>query len=183
MSATGEARVQDSRLSKGPLGAPIRVSFLSVMPSPYMQDLFQAIAIDTRFSLRVHYLEMAAPDTHWDDSENPPNNIVLLIKATGVPIDHYSYDTVESLRDMIAEWQKMRRIRESAAFRANTDLEIATLLRTPNIDLYAIDGCGTGTFGGVSEFRTSDDLGNLFLGYADVDEVSGDGTGPRASPS
>jgi NTE family protein len=82
---------------------------------------------------------LSAPDTHWDESESAPSDITLLIKATGVPIDHYSYDTVESLRDMIADWQKMRRIRDSAAFAANKNPEIAALLRTPNIDLYAID--------------------------------------------
>jgi len=82
---------------------------------------------------------LSEPDTHWDESARPPNNIVLLIKATGVPIDHYSYDTVETLKDMIAEWKKMRLLRDSAAFKANKDPEIAKLLRTPNIDLYAID--------------------------------------------
>ena len=82
---------------------------------------------------------LSVPDTHWDDSESPPNNFVLLIKATGVPIDHYSYDTVETLRDMIAEWQKMRELRNSTAFKANKDPAIAALLRTPNVELYAID--------------------------------------------
>jgi NTE family protein len=56
-----------------------------------------------------------------------------------VPIDHYSYDTVEEIRDAIARWQSMRRIRESVAFDATKDPEAARLLRTPNIDLYAID--------------------------------------------
>jgi NTE family protein len=82
---------------------------------------------------------LSAPDTHWDESESAPSDIVLLIKATGVPIDHYSHDTVENLRDMIADWQKMRQIRDSAAFKANRDPAIAALLRTPDIDLYAID--------------------------------------------
>ncbi|HEX7273044.1 MAG TPA: patatin-like phospholipase family protein, partial [Casimicrobiaceae bacterium] len=39
----------------------------------------------------------------------------------------------------IANWQKMRRLRDSAAFKANTDPAVAALLRTPDIDLYAID--------------------------------------------
>ena len=56
-----------------------------------------------------------------------------------MPIDHYSYDTVETLKDTVARWQAMRRVRESAAFAANKDPAVAQALRTPDIDLYAID--------------------------------------------
>lgn len=66
-------------------------------------------------------------------------DIALLIKATGVPIDHYSYDTVETVKDTIARWQTMRKLRESASFAANKDPAVAQLLRTPSIDVYAID--------------------------------------------
>jgi NTE family protein len=56
-----------------------------------------------------------------------------------VPIDHFSYEAVEQLRDTMARWQTMRRIRESAALPGNHDPELAQLANTPNIDLYAID--------------------------------------------
>ena len=56
-----------------------------------------------------------------------------------MPIDHYSSDTVETLKDTIARWQAMRRVRESAAFAGNQDPAVAQALRTPDIDLYAID--------------------------------------------
>ena len=81
----------------------------------------------------------SSPKTDWYEKEKPPGAITLLVKATGVPIDHYSYDTVEELKDVIARWQSMRRVRESAAFDASKDPEAARLLRTPSIDLYAID--------------------------------------------
>jgi NTE family protein len=81
----------------------------------------------------------SSPETTWDQSETPPSNVALLIKATGVPIDHYSYDTVETVRDIIARWQTARRLRESTAFATNKDPAIAQLLRTPSIDLYVID--------------------------------------------
>jgi NTE family protein len=81
----------------------------------------------------------SSPKTDWYEKEKPPGSIPLLIKATGVPIDHYSYDTVEQLKDIIARWQSMRRVRDSPAFDAAKDPEAAKLLRTPNIDLYAID--------------------------------------------
>jgi NTE family protein len=81
----------------------------------------------------------SSPRTNWDESEYPPGPISLLIKATGVPIDHYSYDTVETLRDTIARWDAMRRVRQSRALANNTDPEVARLLRSPDVRLYAID--------------------------------------------
>jgi NTE family protein len=81
----------------------------------------------------------SAPATRWDESEHPPGSIELLIKATGVPIDHYSYDTVEALRDTVARWDAIRRVRESGAFAGKDDPDVTRLLRTPNVRLYAID--------------------------------------------
>jgi len=81
----------------------------------------------------------SVPTTNWDESEHPPSEISLLIKATGVPIDHYSYDTVETVRDIVSRWQTMRELRNSAAFAANKDPAVERLLRTPNIELYVID--------------------------------------------
>lgn len=81
----------------------------------------------------------SSPKTDWYEKEEPPGEVKLLIQATGVPIDHYSSDTVEQLRDTIARWQAMRRLRESKAFDASKDPELAKALKTPDIDLYAID--------------------------------------------
>jgi glycosyltransferase involved in cell wall biosynthesis len=58
-------------------GQPIRVTFLVVMPTPYMQDLFDAIKADGRIRPRVLYLEMAAPDTHWGNVDLPAYATVL----------------------------------------------------------------------------------------------------------
>jgi NTE family protein len=81
----------------------------------------------------------SSPKTNWDQSERPPGAIPLLIKATGVPIDHYSYESVETMKDMVARWQTMRRLRESAAFKASADPAIRQFMRPPDIDLYVID--------------------------------------------
>ena len=82
---------------------------------------------------------LSSPKTNWDESERPPSDVVILLKATGVPIDHFSYEAVELLRDTMARWQTMRRIRDSAALPGNKDPELAQLANAPNIDLYAID--------------------------------------------
>ncbi|WP_168788693.1 patatin-like phospholipase family protein [Paraburkholderia aromaticivorans] len=82
---------------------------------------------------------LSTPKTAWDKSESPPGTLQILVKAAGVPIDHYSYEATELLRDKQAQWQSMRRIRESHAFAANKDTAITKALRTPDTTIYAID--------------------------------------------
>ena len=36
----------------------------------------------------------------------------MLLKATGTPIDRYSYDTVETLRDIQSRWAALREVRD-----------------------------------------------------------------------
>ncbi|PLP99135.1 patatin-like phospholipase family protein [Cupriavidus pauculus] len=82
---------------------------------------------------------LSVPKTAWDKSESPPGTIEVLLKATGVPIDHYSYEATELLKDTQARWRAMRQVRASAAFAANKDASVATALRTPDATIYAID--------------------------------------------
>jgi NTE family protein len=82
---------------------------------------------------------MSSPKTEWDKSESPPGTIEILLKAAGVPIDHYSYEATELLRDKQARWHSMKLLRESAAFAANKDHAVAAALRTPDATIYAID--------------------------------------------
>ncbi len=42
-----------------------RVLFLTVMPSPYQRELFQALRSDGRISIRVLYYTDTAPDRNW----------------------------------------------------------------------------------------------------------------------
>ena len=64
---------------------------------------------------------LSSPPTNWDESERPPGTLDILLKATGVPIDHYSYEAVELLKDIAARWRTARRIRELAGCSANND--------------------------------------------------------------
>lgn len=99
----------------------------------------------------------SSPKTNWDQSERPPSDIALLIKATGVPIDHYSHEAVELLKDMLARWQAMRRIRESAAFSNNKDPALARLVNAPNVDIHVIDV----SFAALKKEAERDYLNNL----------------------
>lgn len=64
--------------------APLRITFLTVMPSPYVQDLFTALAVDNRIELTVWYLEQVAPDTYWGEQAMPEYACVLPGKWYGV---------------------------------------------------------------------------------------------------
>ena len=82
---------------------------------------------------------MSTPATDWDRSEVPPGPISVLLKASGVPIDHYSYEAIELLKDTAARWRTMGIIRDSAAMKANTDPVVAAAVRAPDTAIYAID--------------------------------------------
>jgi NTE family protein len=82
---------------------------------------------------------VSSPKTDWDKSEIPPGMLQILLKAATVPIDHYSYEATELLRDTQARWQTMRRIRESPALDATRDPDLGATLRTPDTTIYAID--------------------------------------------
>ena len=56
---------------------PLKVAFLTVMPSPYTQDLFHAMQSDGRIRPRVFYMEMTAPDTRWGKVPLPDYATVL----------------------------------------------------------------------------------------------------------
>jgi len=82
---------------------------------------------------------LSSPPTNWDESETPPGTVDILLKAAGTPIDAFSYESVELLRDTAALWQAMRRIRNSEAYAANKDPAVAAALRVPDAEIYAID--------------------------------------------
>ncbi|HEY3178793.1 MAG TPA: patatin-like phospholipase family protein [Casimicrobiaceae bacterium] len=82
---------------------------------------------------------LSSPKTNWDESIDRPNTIETLLKATGVPIDHYSYEAIEQLKDIAARWQSLRRIRASPAFSADKDPSLTEVINAPEIRLYGID--------------------------------------------
>ncbi len=82
---------------------------------------------------------LSSPPTNWDQSESPPGTLEILVKATGVPIDHYSYEAVELLKDISARWQKERRIRTLAGCSASKDSPVCAEMRVPEAEIYAID--------------------------------------------
>jgi NTE family protein len=82
---------------------------------------------------------LSIPSTKWNKSDNSPGTIDVLIKSAGVPIDRYSGEMVEQLKDIDARWNALRRIRDSAAFAKDKDPEMTEILNAPNADIYVID--------------------------------------------
>jgi NTE family protein len=82
---------------------------------------------------------LSLPPTQWDESETPPGTVEILLKAAGTPIDAYSYEATELLKDTAARWQTMRLIRNSTAMASNTDPAVTAALRVPDPEIYAID--------------------------------------------
>lgn len=59
---------------------------------------------------------LSNPPIDWDRHERPPSDMFILFKAAGVPIDRYSYEAVELLKDVVARWQLIRKLRTAGAF-------------------------------------------------------------------
>ena len=82
---------------------------------------------------------LSSPPTNWDESENPPGPSDILLKASGTPIDAFSFESTELLRDTAHRWQSLRTIRESPAYKHVKDPAVKAALIVPQIEIYAID--------------------------------------------
>jgi len=82
---------------------------------------------------------LSTPPTVWDTSEVGPGMADVLLKATGVPIDHYSYEAVELLKDISARWEAARHLRDLAGCSIAKDSPVCAAIRVPQAKIYAID--------------------------------------------
>jgi NTE family protein len=82
----------------------------------------------------------SGPKTDWDRRETPPGTLTQLLQASGVPIDRYSFETVELIKDRqeIYRWRReieVLRARLAGASAAEADARVAL----PKIDLHSVD--------------------------------------------
>ncbi len=80
-----------------------------------------------------------SPSTNWDKSDSPPGTIDVLLKAAGTPIDHFSFEAVEQIKDMAAQWKSLKLIRNSAAMAKNKDPAVARAVQGPDAEIYVVD--------------------------------------------
>ncbi len=52
----------------------------------------------------------SAPSTDWDRKSTPPGFVTQLLQSSSLPIDHFSSDSVELLKDIAQRWFNQRRL-------------------------------------------------------------------------
>jgi NTE family protein len=125
-------------------GVSDNVGMRAVLDALEILETFHEVALPTALDSAKRIIvfvvnSLSSPPTNWDESENPPGTVDILLKAAGTPIDAFSYESVELLRDNAARWQTLRLIRSSAAYAANKDPAVAAAVRVPDAEIYAID--------------------------------------------
>jgi NTE family protein len=80
----------------------------------------------------------SSPSTDWDRHESPPGIIAQMLQASGVPIERYSFETVETLKDRV-EISKWRRELLIAQARLAGATEAEAKANVPKIDLQVIN--------------------------------------------
>jgi len=57
----------------------------------------------------------SAPSADWDRWESPPGMVIQLLQSSGVPIDRFSYETVETMKDRaeIVGWRRELQVAEA----------------------------------------------------------------------
>ncbi len=116
----------------------------SVLEAMEELEAAKAIRRDTRLDdvrrLVVFVVNsLSVPRTNWDKSARPPNDLVILLKATGVPIDRYSYEAVELLKDITARWKTLRSLRQSRSITIGASGDLAQVFDSPDVEVYAVD--------------------------------------------
>jgi NTE family protein len=83
----------------------------------------------------------SSPRTDWDKSETPPGMLSQLLQSASVPIDRYSFETIEAIKDrvQIYAWRRDLRIaqfRLAGATEAEAEAKANAIV--PKLDLHAV---------------------------------------------
>ncbi|MEN8129632.1 MAG: patatin-like phospholipase family protein [Pseudomonadota bacterium] len=80
----------------------------------------------------------SSPSTDWDRRESPPGFASQLLQSSGVPIERYSYETVETMKDLAEIW-KWRRELQVAEARFAGATEAQAEASVPKVTLDVVD--------------------------------------------
>ena len=80
----------------------------------------------------------SSPDTNWDRNPRAPGMISQLFQSSSVPIDHFSSESVELLKDIAERWSEKRRL-EVAENRLAGMSKAQAEAAAPNLRFDAID--------------------------------------------
>ena len=84
-------------------------SFEQLEASPHFQREVELEKIKHIVVIVVN--SRSAPSTSWDRSPTPPGMVNQLLQSSSVPIDHFSYESVELLKDIAQRWANHRRLK------------------------------------------------------------------------
>ena len=75
---------------------------------------------------------------NWDRRKSPPNSLMQTMQSSGVPIERYTFDTVELMKDLVedASWQRQLAIAEARLAGAS---KAEAEARFPEIDMLVFD--------------------------------------------
>ena len=90
----------------------------------------------------------SSPSTDWDRRESPPGTVGQLLQASGVPIERYSFETVETMKDRAEIWKWRRDLLVAQARLAGATEEEAEE-RIPKVNLHVLDV----SFGSISDLE------------------------------
>jgi NTE family protein len=124
--------ISDNVGMRGVLDALQLIEALHIVGQPTPLDRVKRIVVFVVNSL-------SSPPTTWDRSEQGPGMVDVLLKSSGVPIDRYSYEAVELLKDISARWENLRRLRELAGCSGGTASAVCAAIRVPQAKIYAVD--------------------------------------------
>jgi NTE family protein len=80
----------------------------------------------------------AAPNVDWDHSESSPGFVTQVVQASGVPIDRYSYESVQLIKDTVDRWHMQSELQIHRT-RSDPSMRNGPEDRRLNIALFAID--------------------------------------------
>jgi NTE family protein len=112
-------------------------------------DAFQEIFLSQEYAKekgfnvvrRIVFIVVNARSSHtkdWQKDESPPGSIKQLAQSTGVPIERYSFETVELIKDRAEIADQRRRLMIAEAQLAGMSKAEAES-RFPKIDIYVMD--------------------------------------------
>jgi NTE family protein len=80
----------------------------------------------------------SAPSIDWDRRESPPGLAIQMLQSTGVPIDRYSFETIETMKDLAEIWTWRRELRVAHARLSGLTEEQAEA-SVPKVTLEVVD--------------------------------------------
>ena len=130
--------VVDGGISDNLAVRAILEGFEEVEASAAFRDAFHAATGSPSRVVLIVVNSRSSPSTNWDKGESAPGFVSQLLQSSSVPIDRYSAESVELMKDMVYRRATQRELQIARA-RLAGESEAQAQARFPKIDAFAID--------------------------------------------